>query len=322
MKHLPLFFLLLTACQTAPRQDNPPVTGVPIPPAKPTPKPDTLRFLVLGDWGWGSPEQRALAAEMDTFSRQFKPHFVVSVGDNFYGFGVESTTDPLWKTMFEDVYTAPSLQIPWYVALGNHDYPKNPQAQVEYSATSPRWRMPARYFTFSRKLQGEDAVRFVFLDTNPMIDNYHNNPAFAEYPNASKQDPVRQRVWLDSVLRVSPEPWKIVVGHHPVYCAGSYYFDTPELIQHLKPLLETHRVQAYLCGHEHNLQHLRVPSEVTDYFISGSGGGLRPAGRDARTRFSASDNGFAAVSIRSDSLFLQYRNKAGDLIYEMGRGRN
>ncbi|MEJ0065789.1 MAG: hypothetical protein WDM85_10455 [Caulobacteraceae bacterium] len=38
--------------------------------------------------------------------------------------GVASVNDPKWRTSFEDVYTAPSLQVPWYVALGNPRLPR------------------------------------------------------------------------------------------------------------------------------------------------------------------------------------------------------
>jgi len=72
--------------------------------------------------------------------------FVISVGDNFYEDGVASIDDPKWKTSFEDVYTAPSLQIPWYVALGNHDYHGNTQAQLDYAQASKRWNMLGRWY--------------------------------------------------------------------------------------------------------------------------------------------------------------------------------
>ncbi len=53
----------------------------------------------------------------------------------------------------------------------------------------------------------------------------------------------------------------------------------------LRPVLERQGVQAYFCGHEHNLQALRAPGEATQHVVSGGGsqvsdygseGGLRP----------------------------------------------
>lgn len=293
------------------------------PVAKPNPKPDTLRFLALGDWGFsGNSSQTELAQTLGTYAEGFRPDFIVSTGDNFYDHGVESVEDPHWRNSFENVYTVPALRVPWYVVLGNHDYPRSPQAQVEYSKKSTRWRMPARYFTTVAKLDGQHTVRLVYLDTNPMIESYRTNPAAVEYREASTQNPVRQRAWLDSVLTASKEPWKIVIGHHPIYTAGLAYRDSPELIRELKPILQKHHVQLYLCGHDHNLQHSRVPGESLDYVISGGGGSWRYAGTNERTLFSASTRGFAAVSIRADSLFLDFIDQDGKRLYRMGRGRN
>ena len=39
----------------------------------------------------------------------------------------------------------------------------------------------------------------------------------------------------------------------------------------LGPLMEEYGVQAYLCGHEHNLQYLHKEGEPTHYVVSGGG---------------------------------------------------
>jgi hypothetical protein len=43
--------------------------------------------------------------------------FVVSTGDNFYENGLTGTDDQAFEQSFTDIYTAKSLQKPWY--LGN-----------------------------------------------------------------------------------------------------------------------------------------------------------------------------------------------------------
>src|SRR4051812_43847746 len=83
---------------------------------------DGINFLVFGDWGIPGKEQIAVANEMAKAAKDLKPRFVISVGDNFYWYGVTSTEDTLWKSTFEDVYSDSSLQIPWHAILGNHDY--------------------------------------------------------------------------------------------------------------------------------------------------------------------------------------------------------
>jgi DNA repair exonuclease SbcCD nuclease subunit len=82
--------------------------------------------LLIGDWGDGSSNQTATAQAMGTYANSINAQFVVSLGDNFYGDGVESSTDQLWTKYFTNIYSSASLKIPWYAILGNHDvYFKN-----------------------------------------------------------------------------------------------------------------------------------------------------------------------------------------------------
>lgn len=46
----------------------------------------------------------------------------MSTGDNFYEYGVDSVKDSKFKTTWQNVYTHRSLQNPWLVIAGNHDY--------------------------------------------------------------------------------------------------------------------------------------------------------------------------------------------------------
>jgi len=68
----------------------------------------------VGDWGWdGAFKQREVAAQMGSEAARSGSKFVISVGDNFYQRGVESAADPHFRSSFEDIYVAPSLQTPW-----------------------------------------------------------------------------------------------------------------------------------------------------------------------------------------------------------------
>lgn len=70
-------------------------------------------------------------------------------------------------------------------------------------------------------------------------------------PNNERQD-----LWLEDTLRKSTADWLFVCGHHPVYSIGRHG-PTPRLVNQLRPLLEKYKVAAYLCGHDHNLQHIQ-----------------------------------------------------------------
>lgn len=80
----------------------------------PEPKPaGGLNFLIFGDWGRkGEADQTEVAAQMAKAAKELGAQFIISVGDNFYEYGVASVTDSQWQTSFENVYRDPALQIP------------------------------------------------------------------------------------------------------------------------------------------------------------------------------------------------------------------
>ncbi len=55
--------------------------------------------------------------------------------------------------------------------------------------------------------------------------------------------------------------WLAVVGHYPVFSAGSNG-DTAELQTYLQPLLEEFRVDVYISGHDHMSEHLRCDCHI------------------------------------------------------------
>lgn len=57
---------------------------------------------------------------MGRVGRQLKINFVVSVGDNFYQAGLKGPNDPKFQNSFSKVYTARSLQTPWYSGANLH----------------------------------------------------------------------------------------------------------------------------------------------------------------------------------------------------------
>merc|ERR1711982_273044 len=53
-----------------------------------------------------------------------------------------------FKTDFEDIFTADSLNVPWYGTLGNHDYAYDPKPQFSYkSPNNDRWVLPDYYYS-------------------------------------------------------------------------------------------------------------------------------------------------------------------------------
>lgn len=228
---------------------------------------ESVRVLAFGDWGTGSESQEKTAAAMQRYHADRPFDLAVTLGDNFYPRGVESPSDPRLKTQFEDLYGP--LKIPFYTTLGNHDWgqPDSPAAEVLYTQQSPLWRMPATYYTFTA-----GPIQFFALDTNVLSS--------------------AQLRWLERELTASRAPWKVVIGHHHIYSATR--LDNEVNVEGLLPVLRR-RADVYLCGHDHNLQHLK-PEQGVHFFVAGGGGaGSYPLKPYERSLFGKSTYGFAVL---------------------------
>lgn len=262
---------------------------------------DAKWCLAVGDWGWGSVDQKKVARQMAEAAASVGARFVISTGDNFYPRGVKSVRDQKWQTSFEDIYDAPSLRVPWYVALGNHDHHGNVEAQVAYTKQSPRWRMPAAYYKHTETVAENCVAEFFFIDTEPMRRQYDRS--------LTRYLANNQLLWLAHELASSVAQWKIVVGHHPVFSGGSHQ-GTPALEAWVAPLLERHGVQVYLSGHSHALEHIALGS--VHYLISGAGAEPRRAKAVRGTRFAAGERlGFLLMGFTPTELKVEFRDEAG-----------
>jgi len=281
-----------------------------------------LTFLATADWGMsGSATQHENGVTMGDFAARLDSQFMIAIGDNFYGAGVQTVDDPHWKNEFEDVYKAPSLQKPWYAVMGNHDYGGVPQAQIDYSRVSRRWTMPSRYYLKTVKTRDGADVDMFFLDTTPMLNSYHAGEAAEPAKiNARYEDRAIQLRWLEASLAASKAPWKLAFGHHPVY-SGGQHGDTRELVTTLGPLFEKYGVQMSAYGHDHDLQHI-VRGNVT-YIGTGAGGATRPVNAVEGTKFCAATGGFTAYSITRDKLNVDFISHDGILLHsgEVPRAR-
>lgn len=305
--------ILLAALLTISAGCSPRPSAIPEANLPPPFSPEAMNFIVMGDWGRdGFFNQRDVAEQMGETAGEIESRFVISTGDNFYPSGVRDLNDFKWVRSFERIYTAPSLRTPWYVVLGNHDWQGNVDAQIEYSDYSDMWTMPDRYF--AREIQIADSVDalFVFIDTTPISDADRSRL----YPQSYMWRKERQLAWIDSTLGASNAPWKIVVGHHPVYVASSKYEDDPDLIRELVPIMERHNVQVYFAGHDHNLQHLRIADSDINYFVSGAGSLTRGVDADdPHALFAVRVPGFMAVSLTPEEMYLKAIDERGHVYY-------
>ncbi len=256
---------------------------------------DYLQFFAIGCAGSGNEGQRIIGRRMSEVASKEDVSFVLYLGDNFYGRGVDSVKDKKWKTQFEDIYFQDSLQIPFYAVLGNHGYHKNPLAQVEYGLTNERWKMPDRFYRFSKTLPDGTEVDFFGIDTEAIIN---------------KSD-AKQLVWLDRELKRSDADWKIVYGHHPLYTGDKFHHERAEKARILlEPILMNNKVDLYLSAHSHNIQAFR-PIKGINHLVTGAASRPRDLRWIENTIFASADLGVSWLRISKEKIDVLIIDKEG-----------
>jgi tartrate-resistant acid phosphatase type 5 len=264
--------------------------------AKPGPPPAILpadrpiRAIAFGDFGDGGCDQRKVASAMAEYDWTKPFDFGLTLGDNFYGNGLNSPTHPRWRTDWEIPYGPLGIRI--YASLGNHDYydQASPAAEIQRSQLSKSWCLPAPYYTFTA-----GPVQFFALDTDPI--------------HQGKQSSKAQLDWLKTALAASEAQWKVVYGHHPAYSTGSEHgTETVPIRNALLPLLGD-RVDVFLAGHDHDMEYLK-PAKGVQFFVSGAGGhDLRVMGSDPEGRSLwavGKTGGFTVLNADSSSLTVSF----------------
>lgn len=269
-----------------------------------------VNLLAMGDWGEGAPAQAVVARTLAEYvSAQAVPfQAMLLAGDNFY-VPLRSVDDPSWKTLFEQMYDPRKLDMPFYAALGNHDYEgRKLTIELDYARLHPesRWKLPARWYRI-------DLPREHPLVTVLMLDSNHDVIAPAQWN--------QQINWLKEQLASDRAPWTICCAHHPLYSNG-FAADNGILQHDWGALFDRYRVDFYLCGHEHNLQHLEIADKPTSFVIAGGGGAhSHPMLRDNRGPFSRSIYGFAHFQITPEEAVVRYIGCDGKPVHVFQRSK-
>lgn len=280
-----------------------------------------VNFIVASDLGRnGYYRQKPIAELMGEMAGKVDAEFIAAAGDVHHFEGVRSVNDPLWMTNFELVYSHPELMIDWFPILGNHEYRGSTSAVLDYAGISRRWSMPGRYYTKNIKVNDKTSCCVVFIDTTPLIDKYRSDSV--QYPDAYKQDMNVQLKWIDSVLTVSKEKWKVVIGHHPVFAQTSKNpEERDDLQKRLMPILEKHGVDFYFAGHIHNFQHIKPKASHVDYIVNSSASLSRSVKKMDGTVFCSPDEGFTICSVADGTLSFYFVNYEGKVIYSYSKSK-
>jgi len=204
-----------------------------------------MYFISFGDWGENTSLKQQIKMIVDTKN----PDVIVSLGDNFYDYGVDSPFHPMWTTHYTNYFSKP-----FFAILGNHDHLGNIQAQIDYAILNPLWIMPRRFY--DRHYENVHLIAIDTYELAPMESVLnatamgHDSMTTLSFLETLKKE--QQLVWLENVLKHSKATWKIVFGHYPIYSNGPHG-DTSELHKNLLPLLKQYGVHLYLSGHDHNI---------------------------------------------------------------------
>lgn len=290
-------------------------------------KPESLDLLAFGDFGSGDEAQASVARGMTRYADALgkATQGLLLLGDNFYGPMPGGVKSPRWQSGFSNAYPSKTFPGPCWAILGNHDYHDthgNELVQLGYAASldrKTRWSMPAKYYRVDLPAD-KPQITFLMIDTNwPSINaGLHKDvPCWM-----SEEEKSAQQIWLEKQLASPRAPFTIVVGHHPVYSDGKHG-DTPHLVRELAPLLEKAKVHLYLCGHDHDLQHLELNGLKTSFVISGGGGAGLYAHDKVRPNSTVIETyGFSHLSLSNNRLWVRHIDPNGKMVHAFSKGVN
>lgn len=285
---------------------------------------EALHLLLIGDFGTGSKDQVKVSQAMQKFVADSgaKPEGLWLLGDNFYsldksGFSTESQR---WAKQIEEMYPASVFPGPMWAVLGNHDYHDNPggeKVQLAY-AQKPgvRWKLPAKWYRFDLGPQDQPLVTFLCLDSNlPAISGAPDKKTKKPRNSLTAAEEKEQLTWLKAELLKPRAPFTIAVGHHPLYSNGSHG-DTKTLLAQWEPLFQEHQVHAYMCGHDHDLQHLEMAGRFTTHLLSGGGGAsTRKMPNERKMPYGKDVHGFTHLQITAEALTFTHHSADGTALH-------
>jgi metallophosphoesterase superfamily enzyme len=262
-------------------------------------------------------DQQVIANLMGEMAGKIKPECIISTGDTHHGNGVKSTTDDDWQEHLTEMYNHRNLaKLDWWAVTGNHEYRGNSQALIDYSKVNPHWRMPAKYYTMVFK-KGGATIRFVMLDTTPLIERYREGN---KYPDAKHQDKEAQLEWLDKVLSEATEDWVIVAGHHPVYAdTKKPKIERDDMKEAINSTLRKHKVAMYICGHIHSFQHIRRKGYDIDYLVNSSASWARDVKQTKDTKYCSNEAGFSVITASKKRLSVHMIDKNGNILHTVNK---
>ena len=259
-----------------------------------------FKFIYFGD------AQNEVKAHWSRVIRQAYKHasdarFIIHAGDLIN----RHNRDAEWGEWF---YAAGWLNgmLPSIPAAGNHEYGADASGARHLSTHwRPQFALPTHgpagleESVYYVDYQG---VRIVVLNTNEMLEE--------------------QVAWLDAVLNDSPQRWTVLVFHHPIFSAAAGR-DNETLRALWMPIIDRHRVDLVLQGHDHTYgrtRNVREGLSVRDddsgtvYVVSVSGPKMYESGVHPLMRRVAEDTQlYQIIEVDGDELVYRAYMATGEL---------
>ena len=217
--------------------------------------------------------------------------------------------DAEWQEWF-DAGSFIYATIPQIMTPGNHDY--------QDLELDPHWNSQ---FTLPRNgpigLEGT----CYYIDYNDLRLISIDSATDYELENESGSAMTEQKIWLDSILTNNNKKWTILTTHLPFYSPKESR-DNKHLRKHFQPIIEKHKVDMVLTGHDHSYARGTIsdnpniePSIM--YVVSVSGPKLYPAGDKEWMQKSISYTQlYQVISIYNNTLSYKAFSASGKLLDE------
>jgi acid phosphatase type 7 len=274
-----------------------------------------LNFLYFGD-AQNSVKSLWSRVVREAYKKMPQVDFMLHAGDLIN----RSSEDIEWGEWFHAGSflhaTVPGLMTP-----GNHEYAKG-------VILAPQWKKQ-----FNLPANGPKG-----LDETCYQINYKNLKMIsldAEQIDESEIYAAQQAAWLDSILTHDPRRWNIVTLHYPFY-STSPKRDNAKLRERFKPIIDKHRVDMVLQGHDHAYGRgsvtnapasaaSREKSSETVYVVSVSGPKMYEVSDDPwMDRRAQNTQLFQLITLEGDVLKYNAFTATGELYdsFELKKGKN
>lgn len=219
-----------------------------------------VNFLVMGDSGWATPGQLAVARQLERPATDLLMHVGDLIYYSFSHFAADFRCFSVYSEFMRDT--------PIFVALGNHD------SYVDRLAIHESFYLPTNSVTGTEHFYSFDHgdIHFVAL--------WADLQAGASYAPGSPQ-----YNWLEKDLAASTKRWKFIFFHH-VYRSSAYHgndnynynglLDSVELQQSIGVLAARYGVQIIFNGHDHDFERFAPDNGIMSIVTGGGGAALYP----------------------------------------------